>query len=105
MRQALFGWAAAAWQRLDGTRIAERAGGARAEREVILHVLDPERPRDWAPGELGRVIADQDARLDTEQVEATLARLTALGIAHHENAVWRASPGLRRLDQLGLIGV
>lgn len=78
---------------------------ARAERAIILHLLDPDHDRDWAPGELAHVISEEDAVLDAEEVEAAAQCLATIGLVENEELVWRAAPALRRLDELELIAV
>jgi predicted transcriptional regulator len=76
---------------------------ARAERAVILHLLDPEHHGQCSRDDLARAI--NDATIDRTAVEGALARLARLGLVAREGDQWHASRGLVCLDRLGLIGV
>jgi hypothetical protein len=70
--------------RSEGKHVCEESE-ARVERAIVLHLLDPDHSQDWTSGELGRVIAGEDPRLDPGEVEEGVLRLAALGLVREEN--------------------
>lgn len=71
------------------------------ERAVVLQLLRDDHERRWPRAELERRLKD----IERDVLEGALSRLAATGIVGTEDGVVWASDAVRRLDELGLIGV
>ena len=73
----------------------------KAQRMIVLQVLRDDHPEPWTPTELQRESPD----LDPQAVRDGLARLAAEGVVILDGETVTASPCIRHIDALELIGV
>jgi DNA-binding GntR family transcriptional regulator len=74
--------------------------GVRLERAIVLQLLRDDRPERWERAELGRELGVRPSTL-----RDAIAQLSVDEVVYtHDEALWVARP-VRRVDELGLIGV
>jgi len=79
----------------------ERDGGETLERAIVLLLLLSGEPRQvWSMAQLGAELG-----ADTQSLERALDGLSRSGVVLLAGAEARASPAVRRIDELGLIGI
>jgi hypothetical protein len=71
-----------------------------AERAVVVQLLD--RPTATAPSDLYVAL---DAEVSPGDIDHAVLSLAAVGVLQDTDGELSASPALRRLDALGLIGI
>jgi hypothetical protein len=70
------------------------------ERVVLLHLLTEDREW-WTREQLQAALLE----VDPDAVDAALRTMAELGLAVTHGASFAASPGARRVDAMGLIGI
>jgi hypothetical protein len=70
------------------------------ERVVLLHLLTEDRAR-WTREQLKAALFD----VDLDAIDTALRTMTDLGLAVVDGETIAASPGARRIDAMGLIGI
>jgi hypothetical protein len=83
-------------------QVPDREDQQRAERAVVLQLLRHDREQHWSAAELADALPD----VGLDAVKGALTRLEACGVVYRAGpATLRASDPVRRLDELGMIGV
>jgi len=70
------------------------------ERVVLLHLLTEDRER-WTREQLQAALVD----VDPEAIDEALRTMAELGLTVADGESFAASPGARRVDAMGLIGI
>lgn len=70
------------------------------ERAVLFHLLTEDRER-WTREQLQAALFDADP----DAIDTALRTMAELGLAVTDGESFAASPGARRVDAMGLIGI